>query len=86
MSDISLYFSSLEPNESAYNEDQIGDVIIANIGEFPDLESDAIALIYVPEFRGSATQEKNQFSSNFRDPFYQLYKGKKWTKKHLRFG
>jgi hypothetical protein len=61
MSDISLYFSSLEPNESAYNEGQIGNIIIANTVEFPDLESDAIALIYVPEFRGNATRKKSSF-------------------------
>ncbi len=86
MSDISMYFSSIVLNSYNYNDDQIGSFIKSNTGEFPELEPDAIALIYVPEFRGDAKKENSQVLSDFRASFYQLYKGKKWTKKIYDLG
>ena len=80
MSDISFYFSSIGPNTVDFSEDQIGGFIKSNRGQFPELEPDAVALIYVPEYRGNASNEEIKGSSDFRDSFYQLYKGKKWTK------
>ena len=80
MSDISFYFSSIESNTVDFSEDQIGGFIKSNKGHFPELEPDAVALIYVPEYRGNASNEEIKGSSDFRGSFYQLYKGKKWTK------
>jgi hypothetical protein len=80
MSDISIFFTPAESNNSAFSEDQIGGFIKVNNGQFPELETDSVALIYVPEFRGHARHEELKVVSLFRASFYQLYRGKNWSK------
>ncbi len=80
MSDISFYFTPVELNNRSFKEEQIGGFINVFTTNFPELESNALALLYVPEVRGHVAQEDHQVSSRFRDSFYQLYKGNNWNR------
>ena len=79
MIDISIYFSpvEIEPNN---NEGTIGSLIkIYTEDNFPELNTNGIALLYVPEFRNDVKEFKNTFNDNFRKYFYDLYVGSTWS-------
>ncbi len=75
MKDISIYFSKYSSLEG-YQDGQIGSVINAskdNDFEFPI--SGSVALIYVPEYRNSTEQSGLEWIDDFRNAFFQLFKG-----------
>lgn len=86
MTDISFYFSPIDIQGENYHEDQIGGFVKTYKDEFPEIISGSIALIYVPEYRGSSPYETPTVSSAFRNSLYQLYKGKNWNKDFYDLG
>lgn len=79
MPDLSIYFSALEPTDTHYTDDQIGSKIISNNGIFPELSSEGIALIFVPEFRGDNEFTENNLSiDGYRSAFYKLHAQLTW--------
>lgn len=86
MKDISIYFSPTS-FEGSYTEQQLGNSIeIYKNDIFPELNSGGIALLYVPEFRGSKAENKNINSEHFRSFFYQLHTGADWKLKLYDLG
>ena len=83
MTDISFYFTPISFDRENYQKEQIGGCIAAFTDEFPSIDSGSIAILYVPENRGSRTKQDQKTSSDFRKSFYQLYKGKNWNKSIL---
>lgn len=86
MTDISFYFSPIKIDRENYHEDQIGGFIKAHNTDFPQIKPGSIALIYIPENRGSDHLENSNFSTEFRNHFYQLYKAKNWKKDMFDLG
>jgi arginase family enzyme len=79
MPDLSIYFSALEPTDTHYTDDQIGSKIISNDGVFPDLTSEGIALIFVPEFRGDiGFTGKHSSTDGLRSAYYALHSQLTW--------
>jgi len=86
MKDISIYFSPTS-FEGSYTEQQLGNSIeIYKNDTFPELNSGGIALLYVPEFRGSTAENKNINPEHFRSFFYQLHTGTDWKLKLYDLG
>ena len=76
MKDLSIYFENND-DHSEYIAGQIGEVIqgVAE-GEFDDLAEKSIALIFVPDYRGSSLDHNNvDWISGFRSSFFNLYQG-----------
>jgi formiminoglutamase len=86
MTDISFYFTPISFDRENYQKEQIGGCISAFTDEFPSIDSGSIAILYVPENRGSRTKQDQKTSSDFRKSFYQLYKGKNWNKSIFDLG
>lgn len=86
MTDISFYFTPISFDRENYQKEQIGGCIAAFTDEFPSIDSGSIAILYVPENRGSRTKQDQKTSSDFRKSFYQLYKGKNWNKSIFDLG
>ena len=86
MADISFYFSPIKDLQEDYEEDQIGGFIQAYHNTFPEIKSGSIAIIYVPENRGSNLEEADNTSSNFREALYRLHTGKNWKKDFYDLG
>ncbi len=79
MPDLSIYFSALEPTDTHYTDDQIGSKIISNNGIFPELTTEGIALIFVPEFRGDiGFTGKDSSIDGFRSAYYALHSQLTW--------
>ena len=81
MNDISLYFTSIAPNEKEFKEDQIGHSIESFTNEFPEITSGGIAVMYVPEYRGHIYEQNKEGSSEFRSSLYNLNRSKYWKHK-----
>lgn len=79
MKDISIYFQPISSATST-EEGSIGTHIIKHTkGDFPNLTKKGIAIIDVPEYRNHTKFEKQpEFSNQFREKLYPLYKGVKW--------
>lgn len=79
MKDLSIYFSEVF-NDLQYSDQKIGGVLEKNQnGHFPEIRENGVALIYVPEYRGS--KELLGYQSrleNFRNFFYDLNVGIDW--------
>jgi formiminoglutamase len=86
MTDISIYFNPISFDKENYHQDQIGGFVEVFNDEFPTLNPGSIAIIYVPENRGSHSKEAQATSSEFRKSFYELYKGKDWNKNFYDLG
>ena len=86
MADISFYFSPIKDLQDDYEQDQIGGFIQAYHNSFPEIKSGSIAIIYVPENRGSNLEEAEITSSNFRKALYPLHTGKNWKKDFYDLG
>ncbi len=86
MNDISLYFTSIAPNEKEFKEDQIGHSIESFTNEFPEITSGAIAVMYVPEYRGHIYEQNKEGSSEFRSSLYNLNRSKYWKHKLFDLG
>lgn len=72
MKDLSIYFSPVHLEES-YKPGAIGEKIKAHTTSgFPELSKPGVALIYVPEFRGSGTPAIEHGNEMFRPYFYTL--------------
>lgn len=84
MKDISFYFKPVD--DFYYNNESIGNTIETHIdGVFPEVEKQAIAIFYCPEFRnGSISNEIN--NTSFRSYLYNLYHGRNWNKKIYDLG
>lgn len=79
MKDLSIYFAPIE-RSTERNTLKIGGVIQQHSENgFPDVEKGAIAIIYVPEFRGSKEFSVSSIpEEKFRDFFYALHLGSDW--------
>lgn len=84
MKDISIYFAPV--NVSVDKEDiQLSkSIYIHDESGFPELGDKGVAIIYVPENRnGEVFSEENE---QFREKFYQLYRGDSWNFKIYDLG
>ena len=79
MNDLSIYFSPLHEEDVNYEGEQIGQIIISNFGEFPEIASKSIVLFSVPEYRGNADHKNNHSRSEFRSKLKQLSRSKNWN-------
>ena len=80
------YFTPLS-SEIEFNEGTIGSSIIQYTeNNFPELNSNGIALIYVPEFRNGEAQFQGKSNDNFRHYFYNLFLGSGWDLKLYDLG
>lgn len=79
MNDLSIYFSPLPEEDVNYEGEQIGQIIISNFGEFPEIASKSIVLFSVPEYRGNADHKNNDSRSEFRSKLKQLSRSKNWN-------
>jgi len=85
MKDISIYFTPLKESGD-WNDFQLGSIIEKYDSSFPSIEKDAIAILYIPEFRGSKMMNIHTDSSRFRSCLYGLNKGINWHKKIYDLG
>ncbi len=85
MKDISIYFTPLK-EKGDWNDFQLGSIIEKYDSSFPVIEKDAIAILYIPEFRGSKMMNVHADSSRFRSCLYALNKGRNWNKKIYDLG
>lgn len=84
MKDISFYFKPVQ--DFFYNNESIGNTIEAHLeGYFPEIEKNAIAIIYCPEYRNTNNKVDSK-STIFRSYLYNLYHGLNWTKKIYDLG
>ena len=72
MNDLSIYFKPCISEELAFEEEQMGQILQSNYGDFPEIEPDSIAIFSVPEFRGDANDIKIDSQSQFRKELLQL--------------
>ncbi|MCH1479134.1 MAG: hypothetical protein L7U23_03470, partial [Crocinitomicaceae bacterium] len=86
MNDLSIYFSPLLEDEVNYQGEQIGQIIISNFGEFPEIASKSIALFSVPEYRGNLNYKNNDSQTDFRNKLKQLSRSKNWNSKIYDLG
>lgn len=78
MKDISIYFKPVQI-ELSYDDQKIGAAIeVHTDGNFPDLKSGGVALINVPEYRGSLSKPDHIYKEKFRHFFYDLSIGVEW--------
>lgn len=77
MKDISIYFTPVADSISI-QEDRLGDSIrIHHEGNFPEIDDEGIAIIYVPEYRNSE-EVFTKTNEEFRDLLYNFHKGDTW--------
>lgn len=78
MKDISIYFSPISEAHTII-DDSLGDaMLIHREGNFPEIDSKGIAIIYVPEYRNSVDAFENR-NDAFRQSIYNFYKGDGWN-------
>lgn len=78
MKDISIYFSPVSTTTVFEENTLFSNVNRHTEDSFPDLNKEGVALIYVPEYRGTEHSSTVQ-ADVFRNEFYQLYKGDGWN-------
>ena len=49
MNDLSIYFKPCISEDLAFEEEQMGQILQSNYGDFPEIEPDSIAIFSVPE-------------------------------------
>ncbi|MCJ8288307.1 MAG: formimidoylglutamase [Crocinitomicaceae bacterium] len=77
MKDISIYFTPVDDSISI-QDDRLGDGIqIHHEGNFPDIDNEGVAIIYVPEYRNSE-EVFTEINEDFRQLLYNFYKGDSW--------
>ena len=86
MNDLSIYFKSCISEDIAFEEEQMGQILVSNYGDFPEIESDSIAIFSVPEFRGDSKDIKFESQSLFRKELLQLSRSKNWKRKIYDLG
>ena len=86
MNDLSIYFKPCISEDLAFEEEQMGQILQSNYGDFPEIEPDSIAIFSVPEFRGDANDIKIDSQSQFRKELLQLSRSKNWTRKIYDLG
>ena len=64
----------------------MGQILVSNYGDFPEIESDSIAIFSVPEFRGDSKDIKFESQSLFRKELLQLSRSKNWKRKIYDLG
>ena len=85
MKDISFYFNPVD--DFYYNNESIGNTIETHLeGAFPEIEKNAIAIFYCPEFRNGIQEFQNQKDERFRVEFYKLFPSAHWEKKIYDLG
>ncbi|MEN9302897.1 MAG: hypothetical protein RL264_1326 [Bacteroidota bacterium] len=84
MQDLSIYFTPISITTENFVEGTIGDTIIKNETEFPEVEKNSIALIYVPEARGSKNIDYKDI--DWRNKFYEYKAGWTWASKIYDLG
>lgn len=78
MKELDLFFQPVELNQN-FVEGSLGrKVSIHTEEDFPILEKNSVALLYVPEFRNGQDKFINQKDDQFRFAFYQLFEGYNW--------
>lgn len=79
MKDLSIYFSQIE-SDSAYSDQQIGSYVQKFVKDsFPEIQKGALAIFYVPEFRGDSKVNMDQINPEcFRNFLYELNLGFDW--------
>ncbi len=86
MNDISFFFKPVTIDFNI-NKESIGQTIITHTeNNFPEIEKDGIAIIYIPEYRNGEANLKNEFNDSFRNFLYNLYPTSEWTKKIYDLG
>lgn len=77
MKDLSIYFQPVSETHAA--ESGLGaHVLIHREGNFPELKSKGIALMYVPEYRNGVSELHEQSNDEFRSQFYALNASESW--------
>jgi len=79
MKDLSIYFSPVQVNNE-YKQQQLGKhIIVHREDSFPDLEAGGVAIVHIPEYRGSeGASEYRNGGALFRSRFYALNAGIDW--------
>lgn len=78
MKDLSIYFQPIEFQDK-FSEQKIGGNISAyTAASFPEIKKSGLAIVYVPEFRGSNRDSSSIESEKFRNFLYDLSYGIDW--------
>ncbi|MFA5574897.1 MAG: formimidoylglutamase [Brumimicrobium sp.] len=79
MKDLSIYFTKVNPTFHSKQEESIGNIIRAynEVNGFPTIDGKGIAIFDVPEYRNSEFKN-HKFNLQFRNHFYNLFKGVSW--------
>lgn len=78
MKDLSIYFQPIEFQDK-FSEQKIGGNISAyTAASFPEIKKSGLAIVYVPEFRGSNRDSSSIESEKFRHFLYDLSYGIDW--------
>jgi formiminoglutamase len=85
MKDISFYFTPVDADAHPSTEHALGASFQIHTTDFPELEKGMIALIHVPEFRGS-NEFPGQTNDEFRSFLYSLFPGANWKVKLADLG
>lgn len=81
MKDISIYFKPVSDDFVESNAEIFGGRIVKNFGDFPEIQSGAVALIFVPEYRNlDFALEDYDLPNQIRHELYNLYPDLNWTK------
>lgn len=86
MKDISIYFQPIDFELESENEGIGINVEWYNNSGFPDIQSDSIAILYVPEFRNGEPSLHGQSDDGFRKVFYNYFAGANWKKQIYDLG
>ncbi|MDX2361062.1 MAG: formimidoylglutamase [Crocinitomicaceae bacterium] len=79
MKDLSIYFQSVQVEGSEKEGSVAAKLQIHKENSFPEIESNSIAILSVPEFRNGRF-ENGAYSDNFRNFLYELHVGDSWTR------
>lgn len=76
MKDLSIYFQPVELDTN-FEEQQLGhEISIHKPDQFPDLDKKGVAILFTPESRrGNCGSSQD----NFRQSFYEMYRGSNWS-------
>ena len=86
MNDLSIYFTPVASENLEFDEEQMGQILVSNFGDFPTIEPDSIAIFSVPEFRGDSNEIKIESESYFRKELLKLSRSKNWKRKIYDLG
>lgn len=84
MLDLEIYFSPVNGAYVQQGTEKLGSKVeIHTDGNFPEIEKNSLAIIYVPEYRNCMEVPEIHFEDRFRKEFYDLFPGFLW--KHRIF-